>query len=108
MRYTSLPLAVVEAMTIGMPVVALATTALPGVIEDGVNGYISTDPEVLIDRMKALIAEPELARALGQRAQETARERFGLDRFRADWDDALHAAIALHTGTALVTSELRR
>ena len=29
MRYTSLPLAVVEAMSIGMPVVALATTALP-------------------------------------------------------------------------------
>src|SRR6266516_6936188 len=31
-RYTSLPLAVIEAMTIGMPVVALATTELPTVI----------------------------------------------------------------------------
>jgi hypothetical protein len=95
MRYTSLPLAVVEAMTIGMPIVALATTALPEVIQDGVNGYISADPDRLIDRMKALIADPELARALGDRARETARERFGLDRFRAAWDDALHAAIAL-------------
>ena len=98
MRYTSLPLAVVEAMSIGMPVVALATTALPDVIQDGVNGYISTDPDVLVERMKALIADPELARALGQRARETARERFGLDRFRAEWDDALHAAIELETG----------
>ncbi|MBA3450478.1 MAG: glycosyltransferase family 4 protein, partial [Chloroflexia bacterium] len=95
MRYTSLPLAVVEAMTIGMPVVALATTAIPDVIADGVNGYISADPELLIERMKTLIADPELARTLGKRARDTARERFGLDRFRADWDAALHAAAAL-------------
>jgi hypothetical protein len=108
MRYTSLPLAVVEAMSIGMPVVALATTALPDVIQDGLNGYISTDPDVLVDRMKALIADPELARALGQRAQETARERFGLDRFRAEWDEALRAAIQIQTGTAPAPAELRR
>ena len=108
MRYTSLPLAVVEAMSIGMPVVALATTALPDVIQDGVNGFISSDPDVLIDRMKALIADPELAHALGQRARETARERFGLDRFHAEWDDALHATIELETGTAPAPAELRR
>ena len=77
-------------------------------IQDGVNGYISTDPDVLIDRMKALIADPELARALGQRARETARERFGLDRFHAEWDDALHATIELTTGTAPAPAELRR
>jgi hypothetical protein len=95
MRYTSLPLAVVEAMTIGMPVVALATTALPDVIVDGVNGFISQDPEVLLERMRALLADPELARAIGERGQRTARERFNLTRFASDWTDALHQAIAL-------------
>src|SRR3712207_2610897 len=65
MRYTSLPLAVVEAMTIGMPVVALATTELPTVVEDGVSGYVSADPEVLIDRMRQLGADRDLARRLG-------------------------------------------
>jgi hypothetical protein len=98
MRYTSLPLAVVEAMTIGMPVVALGTTALPDMIQDGINGFISADPEILIDRMKTLIADPDLARQVGERGRTTARERFGLDRFRVDWDEALHAAIALRTG----------
>lgn len=104
MRYTSLPLAVIEAMTIGMPVVALATTELPTVIEDGVNGYISCDPGVLIARMRGLIADPGLARALGARARETARERFGLDRFRRDWNAAFAEAIALnqHAERALV------
>jgi hypothetical protein len=95
MRYTSLPLAVIEAMTIGMPVVALATTELPSVIEDGVNGYVSCDLDVLIDRMRGLIADPELARALGARARRTTRERFGLDRFRADWNAAFAEVMSL-------------
>jgi glycosyltransferase involved in cell wall biosynthesis len=108
MRYTSLPLAVVEAMSIGMPVVALGTTALPEVIQDGVNGYISTDPEALVDRMKTLIADPDLARRLGEGARETAHKRFGMDRFRAAWDDALHEAIAQATETASGATGLRR
>jgi glycosyltransferase involved in cell wall biosynthesis len=108
MRYTSLPLAVVEAMSIGMPVVALGTTALPDVIQDGVNGYISSDPDALIERMKELTTNPELARTLGKRARETARERFGLDRFRRDWDAALHAAIELATESVPSAAEVRR
>ena len=52
MRYTSLPLAVVEAMTIVMPVVALATTELPTVIEDGVIVYVSCDLERHVERMR--------------------------------------------------------
>ena len=95
MRYTSLPLAVIEAMTIGMPVVALATTALPDVIQDGVNGFVSQDPETLIARMRALLDDPELARFIGERGRRTARERFGLTRFGAAWTDALHAAMAM-------------
>jgi len=97
MRYTSLPLAVIEAMTIGMPVVALATTELPTVIEDGVNGYCSCDLDVLVDRMKTLIADRELASELGRNARATAQRRFGLDRFCADWSEALQVAVAIHS-----------
>jgi hypothetical protein len=93
-RYTSLPLAVIEAMTIGMPVVALATTELPSVIEDGVTGFVSCDPAYLTKRMKELIADPLLARNLGEGARETARRRFGLARFVEDWNRAFESAIA--------------
>jgi hypothetical protein len=99
MRYTSLPLAVIEAMTIGMPVVALATTALPAAIEDGVNGYCSQNLDVLIERMRTLIEDPALAHQLGDNAYTTARSRFSLERFAADWD----AAFALVTGNGLKT-----
>lgn len=95
MRYTSLPLAVIEAMTIGMPVVALATTAVPTAIEDGRTGYISCDLDELIQRMRVLLADTALARRLGGQAHEVARARFGLDRFIRDWNAAFQHAIAL-------------
>jgi len=94
-RYTSLPLAVVEAMTIGMPIVALATTELPTVIENGVTGYTSCNLDELIDRMRYLLAEPETAREMGANARRVALERFGLARFAHDWNAAFRRAIAL-------------
>ncbi len=87
-RYTSLPLAVIEAMTVGMPVVALATTELPTVIENGVTGYVSCDIDRLINAMQFLLANPEEACQLGARARALACERFGLDRFIRDWNRA--------------------
>jgi len=97
MRYTSLPLSVIEAMTIGMPVVALATTELPTVIENGRNGYVSCDLDYLIDRMRALLDDPAEARRLGNNARETAGLRFGLERFIDDWN----AAFTLATRTCV-------
>ncbi|HLX59538.1 MAG TPA: glycosyltransferase [Ktedonobacteraceae bacterium] len=87
-RYTSLPLAVIEAMTIGMPVVALATTELPTVIAHGETGYISCDIDELIGHMRLLLTNPEEACRLGRNARTVARERFGLERFIRDWNKA--------------------
>jgi glycosyltransferase involved in cell wall biosynthesis len=88
-RYTSLGLAVIEAMMVGTPVVALATTELAAVIRHGVNGVIDTRIDPLIEAMHALLRDPQQARALGAEGQRTARERFHIDRFVADWSAAL-------------------
>jgi glycosyltransferase involved in cell wall biosynthesis len=85
-RYTSLGLAVIEAMMIGMPIVALATTEMSTVIDDGISGFIDTDERKLVERMRMLLAEPELARHLGEAARLRARERFNICRFADDWD----------------------
>ncbi len=94
-RYTSLPLAVIEALTIGMPVIALATTELPDVIQNGVHGYLSNDLNVLIAGMRRLIDDPHHAMELGANARSLAHQRFDLDRFARDWDDAFTQAIEL-------------
>jgi hypothetical protein len=84
-RYTSLGLALIEAMMAGVPVVGFAATELARVIENRRNGYIDTDPARLVAVMKELIDDPGMAAAWGARARKTALERYGMDRFVADW-----------------------
>lgn len=86
-RYTSLGLAICEAMMMGIPVVGLATTELSAVIENGVSGFIHTDVEYLVEKMKLLISEPQLAREIGTKGREVALQRFGIQRFTNDWEN---------------------
>lgn len=87
-RYTSLPLALVEAMAIGMPIVALATTEVPTVVEDGASGYVSNDLDRLAEGMRRLLADRQEAERMGRRSREIARERFSIERFARDWERA--------------------
>ncbi|HEX7054069.1 MAG TPA: glycosyltransferase family 4 protein [Burkholderiales bacterium] len=100
-RYTSMGLAVIEAMMVGLPVVALATTEMVTVIRDGENGFIDTDAGRLVERMRALLADRALAERLGNAARRTALERFGIERFVADWNDAFaHVTGLMHERSA--------
>jgi hypothetical protein len=84
-RYTSLGLAVCEAMMLGMPVVALATTEQAVVLQDGVTGVVDTDVDRLVAGMRALLEDRQLAARLGAGARERARDLFGLARFVREW-----------------------
>jgi hypothetical protein len=84
-RYTSLGLAVIEAMMSGMPVIGLATTEMATAIQNGVSGYVDTSVEKLVGHMQRLLRDPEEARALGEGARRAALARFGIDRFVGDW-----------------------
>jgi glycosyltransferase involved in cell wall biosynthesis len=84
-RYTSLGLAICEAMMIGCPIVGLATTEMPDTITNDYSGYVSTNIDFLIDRMKKLLDDPGKAMQLGRGAKETALEKFNIDRFVYDW-----------------------
>jgi hypothetical protein len=95
-RYTSLGLAVIEAMMVGLPVVGLATTELPTVIENGRSGFVDNRLQVLAEAMRTLLREPGLAREMGERGRRRALERFHIGRFVDDWN----AALARVTGFA--------
>ncbi len=87
-RYTSLGLAVCEAMMQGMPIIGLATTEMATVVQNGVSGYVDTNVNTLIDHMRSLLREPQEARRLGEGARRLALERFDIRRFVRDWDEA--------------------
>jgi glycosyltransferase involved in cell wall biosynthesis len=93
-RWTSLGLSLIEAMHLGMPVVALAATEAVEAVPPG-TGCCSTDPDRLERALRELVAEPELARRQGAAARAHALARYGLDRFLGDWD-ALLADVTEH------------
>jgi len=88
-RYTSLGLALCEALMLGMPVVGLATTELPTVLEHGRSGLLTTDVDALAGLVRGLLDDPDLAARIGGAGRDVARRRFSLARFRADWDRVL-------------------
>lgn len=87
-RWTSPELALIEAMQMAMPVIALATTAVPELVPPDA-GTVSNDVEQLVRSFGTLLREPEIASYMGQQARKAALRRFGLGRFVADWDEML-------------------
>ncbi|WP_434443375.1 glycosyltransferase [Lentzea sp. E54] len=91
-RWTSLGLSLLEAMHIGMPVVALGCTEAMRAVSAEV-GAISTDVEELVAATRRLVADPALAEEKGRRAREIALARYGLDAFLRNWDVLLKEVI---------------
>lgn len=101
-RYTSLGLAVCEAMIMGIPVVGLATTELATVIDNGRSGYVHTDVNYLINKMQLLLQDAEHAWQLGKNGQETALQKFNISRFTHEWEQ-LFLAVINKQQTLLIT-----
>jgi hypothetical protein len=100
-RYESLELAICESLMLGIPVIGLATTEMATTIRNGWNGYVDTDLPTLIAHMKRLIGDRREALRLSTNARMLARERFDIDRFARDWDEALTWACSQNRGARL-------
>ena len=87
-RWTSLGMSLIEAMHLGLPVAALATTEVTEAVPPGA-GVTSTDPDVLATALDRWRNDPDEAAAVGGEGRRWALRRYGLDRFLADWDRTL-------------------
>jgi glycosyltransferase involved in cell wall biosynthesis len=87
-RWTSLGLSLIEAMHIGLPVVAVGATEVFEAVPPEA-GVVSTRLEVLEAALGRLVADPAEAAERGRAARQAALERYGLKRFVRDWDRLL-------------------
>jgi glycosyltransferase involved in cell wall biosynthesis len=87
-RWTSLGLSLLEAMHLGLPVVALGVTEVPYAVPPGA-GVVTSSRGELLAAARRLAADPRAAREAGACARRHAVERYGLKRFLAEWDDLL-------------------
>ncbi len=88
MRWTSLGLSLIEAMQLGLPIVAVAATEAVEAVP-AAAGVVSTDPQRLHAAFRTFLHEPAAARAAGVAARAAALERYGLARFLREWDELL-------------------
>ncbi len=78
--YEGLPLAILEAMAAGVPVVATAVAGNPEAVEDGVSGLL-VPPEsasALAAALVSLLVDPERRRRMGAAARARAERSFGI------------------------------
>jgi glycosyltransferase involved in cell wall biosynthesis len=87
-RWTSLGLSLLEAMHLGVPVVAVAATEVPRAVPPG-TGVLVSSPAELRSACSRLLDDPAEARELGLRGREHALVKYGLGRFLEDWDQLL-------------------
>ena len=95
-RWTSLGLSLLEAMHLGMPVVALATTEAVAAVPPEA-GVVSTRLEELTAAVWRFVHDPSEAQQVGAAARQAALAKYGLGRFLADWDARLNAWVPAAT-----------
>lgn len=90
-----LPVAILEALAMGKPVVATAVGGVPSVVIDGETGRLvpPKDPAALADAILDVLGDPERLISLGKRGRELVEERYGLarmiERYEAVYRDVI-------------------
>jgi hypothetical protein len=84
-RWTSLGMSLVEAMFLGMPIVAIGSTMAPMTVV-AEAGVVSADVKTLAYALKGFVTDASAAGIAGKAARAYALANFGLDRFLNDWD----------------------
>ena len=98
-RYEGYPLATLESMSRGCPVVSYDLQYGPrDQITDGVDGFIvpDGDQEAMTERVVSLLQSPELVAAMSAAAVEKARSH-GFDRFASEWAHVLDSVARQHS-----------
>ena len=78
-----------EAMLCGLALVTTPNHDASMFVRDGVNGFCSSDPAEIRERLKYLTANREAARKLGDAGRETAVREFHIDRYLAEWRELI-------------------
>ena len=101
--------AAVEAMGLGVPTIVFADGGgLVEHVESGATGFVVRDDEELVERLRALLADPGLRSAIGERGREAVRRRYTPAAAAAAYRDLYEAALGARDAGAVLGSGGRR
>ncbi len=80
-RWEGLPVSILEAMSLGLPVVASAVGGTPELVKHGLTGYLveNFEVETISSYLKILLCDDDLRQRMGNTARIVVREHFGLN-----------------------------
>lgn len=92
----TLPLAVLEAMAAGVPVVASRAGSIPGLIRDRVDGILiePADAVELAEGIAYILGNPAAARAMADSARARVAQRYSIERMVERYQDLFEALAA--------------
>ena len=88
-RYEGLPMTLLEAMAMGLPVVASKLDGIAEVIGDGAEGFLvpSDDAALFVERTAALLADAELSSRISKNARAKIEAHFSVERMTSAVED---------------------
>lgn len=97
-RFEGFPISIMEAMAMGLPVVASNVGGIPDLVRHGCDGFLHTpdDVEGMAQSVAALLADRHLRGRLGEHGRRRIQEEFSLqklgERVLKNYDEILAAA----------------
>lgn len=80
-----LPLAVLETLAVGTPLVSTNTCALKDILQDGINALVANNSVDLRQKIIQILKDPEKAKKIGERGKQLVKEMFTPQRFIYKW-----------------------
>jgi glycosyltransferase involved in cell wall biosynthesis len=98
-RFEGMANTLLEAMSVGAPIVATDIAGTSEAVVDGVDALVVPPGEVdaLADAVQRIVLDTELAGRLGRSALERVRERFATSRMVSDLEELLYQALSSRT-----------
>lgn len=94
-----LPMTVLEAFSLAIPVVATEVGGVPEVVTDGKNGLLAPpdNPEALAEVLVKMLSDDQMRTQMGIEAQKTYRRQFSIERMVGEYE-ALFEQVYSSTG----------
>lgn len=90
-RFDNMPVSILEAMALGLPVISTRVGGIPHMIEDGVNGILvpSNDVEAMVIAIHGLLKKPDLVHKLSKNGIEFVR-KYDWTVVKEQWNDLFY------------------
>lgn len=94
--YEGFGIAILEAMAAGKPVVATSVGGIPEFVKDGETGLLVKpgDAVALAEAMTKLLRDPDLARRMGSKGRDHAKDNFGIATVVRQHEEVYEACLA--------------